>query len=354
MTELEIQALSQQREGLLIEVGRLIVASGFTLQRQRLAQDPHGTLLTMIVRGPSRKQRALESALGDFDRIISYEVAPFVQGETRPHFAATRAPSGYVAPPAPAPEPEPVAPVAAPKAAIAPPAPRDATTPRESILPRSFDQVSEIRLKAEAPAASPAPAPARPSSPPAFVKPEPEPETEFQFLAGPPARPSAPAPSVEVVPFVEVIALEPDVKAVARLLADLDDAYPQIVPHVLALDRAVEEGARESSLSLAGRRVGAWVYQRDHGGEPPLALREAIEMVGVPALAELVEVQQQGEQLHIRDSPLCTEEGHSGCKFFSGYLEGVLSAATGARSLSIFEVGCRSWGAGECVLAVSV
>jgi hypothetical protein len=44
MIELEIQGLSQSREGLLIEVGRFILASGFTLQRQRLVQDPHGTL----------------------------------------------------------------------------------------------------------------------------------------------------------------------------------------------------------------------------------------------------------------------------------------------------------------------
>src|SRR6185312_13769115 len=72
MIELEIQALSERREGLLIEVGRMAVANGFTLQRQRLIQDPHGILLTIVVRGPPRKKRALEAALQAYDRIISF------------------------------------------------------------------------------------------------------------------------------------------------------------------------------------------------------------------------------------------------------------------------------------------
>ena len=39
MIELEFQILSDRREGLLVELGRLVVASGFTLQRQRMYQD---------------------------------------------------------------------------------------------------------------------------------------------------------------------------------------------------------------------------------------------------------------------------------------------------------------------------
>lgn len=339
MIELEIQALSQQREGLLIEVGRLIVASGFVLQRQRLAQDPHGTLLTMVVRGQARRQRALEAALSGHERIISFEIAPFVEGEARPHFAASRKnPSGYVPPPVAPPEPEPAAPAKTPIEKRAP------------ATPRNFDEINRIELSAAAPSNTTELEPER--APPPAPTPAPDPEPEFEFLPGPPARAPTPPPSVEVQPFVEVIQLGPDIAAVAKLLRELDDAYPHILPHVLTLDRGVEEGAREASLSLAGKRVGSWVFQRDHATATSLGLHEAIERVGVPALGALVEVEQQGGQLHIRNSPLCAEDGHSGCKFFSGYLEGLLAPATGSRGLSIFAVGCRSWGAGECVLAV--
>src|SRR6185312_13886834 len=121
MIELEIQALSERREGLLMEVGRLVLASGFSLQRQRLVQDPHGILLTMVVRGPPRKKRALAAALDAHERIISFELEPVTEGEERAHFAASRAPSAYVPP---------VLPVAPPAPEAAPPtAP---TRPRRS------------------------------------------------------------------------------------------------------------------------------------------------------------------------------------------------------------------------------
>ena len=84
-----------------------------------------------------------------------------------------------------------------------------------------------------------------------------------------------------------------------------------------------------------------------------VATAEAIKRIGIPALSALVEVEQKGEQLHIRNSPLCIEGGQSSCKFFSGYLEGLLGPAILSDSLSVFAVCCRSCGADECVLAIS-
>lgn len=332
MIELEIQGLSEKRDGLLIDVGRLAVANGFTLQRQRLAQDPHGVLMTMVVRGPERKQRALEAALNTYERLISFQLAPFVEGDEKPHFAASRKPSGYTpAPlPPPSPPPEPVAAVTV-TSAVAKPAPM--SSPSTPLVIERAVAVESV--------------------------PEPQAPTvqqdDVEFLRRvSPARAPAPAPVVaEVAPFVEVIQLDADEGAIEKLLRDVEVDYPQIIPHVLKLDRTVAEGARESSLELAGQRAGAWVFQRDHLAESGLSLLQALERIGVPALGKLVDVEQQGEQLHIRLSPLCAEEGHSGCKFFSGYLEGLLAPAMRSQKLSIFAVGCRSWGAGECVLAIS-
>jgi len=182
-------------------------------------------------------------------------------------------------------------------------------------------------------------------------EPEPEPEPEFEFILPTPA--PAPAPVVEAEPFVEIVPLEPDEQAVAKLLSGLEGDYPRIMPGLLALQDSVAEGARESSLALAGRQTGAWVFQREHAQDGPLDLRDAIERIGAPALRALVEVEQQGTQVHIRDSPLCAEGGHSGCSYFSGFLEGLLGPAVSSGELSIFPVCCRSYGADECVLAIS-
>ncbi|OOG63966.1 hypothetical protein B0E46_08525 [Rhodanobacter sp. B04] len=321
MIELEIQALSESREGLLIEVGGFVIANGFTLQRQRLVQDPHGILMTMVVRGPWLKKRALVSALNAYDRFLSLKVEPYVEGESRPHFAASRKPSPYTAPPAPMLEPAPAAAAVAPKLVDQP----------EPVVAPAIVDVPEAQQ----------------------LPPERESEPEFEFILPNPPRPAAaPAPAA-AAPFVELIPQGPDEPAVDKLLRGLEYDYPRIVPQLLALDRTVAEAARESSLALAGQRIGGWVFEREYALDGGLDLHDAIERIGVPALRALAEVDLQGAQLHIQDSALCAEHGHSGCSFFSGFLEGLLGAAIAPGSLSIFPVCCRSYGADECVLAIS-
>src|SRR6185437_5410504 len=210
MIELEIQALSERREGLLIEVGRIAVANGFTLQRQRLVQDPHGILLTIVVRGPPRKKRALEAALEAYDRITSFDVAPFVESEQRPHFAASRAPLlDYV----PAPLPEPVAAVAVVETA------KSAATPAAATV--AFDEIEPARLTV-----APSPAPLAASPPAPATRPEPE----FEFILPEPTRAPPAAPPVAEAPFVEIVPLEPDQAAVDKVLSKLATEYPQIMP----------------------------------------------------------------------------------------------------------------------------
>ena len=318
MIELEIQGLSASREGLLIEVGRFVMACGFTLQRQRLVQDPHGILLSMVVRGPSRGRKSLQAALDGYERFISVRMLPCVDGEPAPHFCATPPRATYTAPPAPAP----AAPAAKPlQGTSGPPA----------------------AIVAIETSAMPPPRPAAVA----------DPDPAFEFIQPTPRAP-APAPAAATAsPFVELLPLAPDEAAVDRVLRALEHDYPKIEPQLLALQRSVAEAARTSSLALAGRRTGGWVFQREYALDDGLELREAIERIGVPALRALVEVDQQGSQLHIHDSPLCATDGQSGCGFFGGFLEGLLEPAIAPATLSIFPVCCRSYGADACVLDLS-
>lgn len=319
MIELEIHGLAQDREGLLIEVGRLVMAHGFTLQRQRLLQDPHGTLLTMVVRGPSRARKPLEAALDAYDRLVSFRMFPFVDGASPPHFAASLPRVAYVPPPAP--------PVAA-----TPQPPDAAPATRPPVMPA---KLVEAVVAAES-ASVPAPAA----------------EPEFEFIL-PTPRPPAPPAAVAATAFVERVPMGPDEAAVEKMLRALEYEYPKILPQLLALQDAVVEAARESSLALAGQRTGSWLFQREYALDDGLDLPGAIERIGVPALHALVEVNQQGTQLHIQHSPLCSEDGQSGCSFFSGFLEGLLGPAIAPGNLSIFPVCCRSYGADACVLDLS-
>jgi predicted hydrocarbon binding protein len=337
MIELEVQVLAHTREGLLMDIGRVVSANGFTLQRQRLVPDPHGALLTLVVSGPPRRQRALDDALGGHERVISFEIAPSDGGEMRPHFAASRpVDAAHYVPAAPVDEAVAVPAAAAPVAAVVSAAPivsapdtPPAPEPEEFLLPP--------------------PAPAAISTPPSTPVLTDEPE--FALATPQPPPPSAPAPP-PADPFVEIVPLPPDEVAIERLIGDVDVGSARLVAALLQLDRTVAPGAREPTLQRAGQRLGA-ALAAPSAGASSIPLADAIEQVGLPALRTLVETDAQGSQLHIRQSPLCEEAGHSGCAFFAGLLEGTLGPHVAAHEVSVFNVCCRAWGADECVLAIS-
>lgn len=258
MIELEVQVLSDRREGLLVELGRVVVANGFTLVRQRLSQDSRGTWLTMIVRGPTERQLAMEEALATHSRVLSFEAGI---AEGRPPMPA---PSAFALAPAPAP-----APVAA----------------------------------------------------------------------------SAPLPPA--------LGAGPDVHQVESTLPQLARDYPKIYPWLRNLEHAVAADAREASLHLAGRRTGAWVYKRDYAMGAKLSLVDAIKRIAVPAMRDLATVDWRDGQLLIQNSPLCSPGSQSGCRFFSGYLEGVLGGSVAPQTVFVRNLFCRSHGAASCILEIS-
>lgn len=344
MIELEIQGLAAAREGLLIEVGRLVVANRFTVQRQRLVQDPHGVLMTLVAKGPARKQAALQSALDGCERFISVRLFPYDESEPQPHFAASRNVSATRSVAAPAPS------------TTVPPSPeRESMRVSKPIVAASGPLPDADRKKVNVAlfaADMATPEPVTFESDVEFLLPEPDRVTPAPPVDSAPLAKSVPPAPVEL-PFVELVQLEPDEAAVDKALRSLEYDYPAILPKLQELADAVASGARQSSLTLSGQRIGAWLGERERASLRDMAVADALEAVGVPALAALVDVENQGGQLHIRNSPLCRESGLSGCSFFSGFVEGLLGPLTAPRELSIIALCCVSYGADECVLAVS-
>ncbi len=73
MAELQVRVISERREGLLIELGRVVSEHGHVLVRQRLLPDERGAGLTMVLRGPETSRPALEVALGAHPRVLHFE-----------------------------------------------------------------------------------------------------------------------------------------------------------------------------------------------------------------------------------------------------------------------------------------
>lgn len=73
MTEIEFRIISERREGLLLEIGRVVGACGFTLQRPRLTKKDDHFQLTVVVTGPQPRLSDLENRLASHPLVVALE-----------------------------------------------------------------------------------------------------------------------------------------------------------------------------------------------------------------------------------------------------------------------------------------
>jgi len=338
MIELEVQILAHERDGLLTEIGRVVAASGLALQRQRLADDRHGALLTLLVRGHRRARRTLDAALGKHPRVVSFTIEPADGDAMRPHFAASRQ-SEYAPPPVPAPPP------AAGKHTLTgppmPPPPRVHDAEAVAFFDRALERTDRSEVLEPLPMLVMDADPPWEAWPAPVVAPSPVSSARAETSS-----PSSPA-------HVDAPLLDVDNVAVERLMRALPGAYPSVLPLVKAMEKTVVPSAREASLALAGLRVGGWIAARKGGAAEPLSPGEALTTRGLPALRDVLDAKMQGGQVHLGASPLCGKPDHSGCAFFAALLQGAMEPLAGAAPAHVIGLCCRALGADECVLAVA-
>lgn len=153
MVDVEFRVVSDRRDGLLLALGQVVIANGFTLLRQRMLNSEEGVVLVMIVRGPAEALLMLEERLGTHHMVQSFEASPYepaasVAPTPAPiarNGAPTQAPTHPPAASAPAPAAFASAPAAAP-AAHATAAPID-TQRVETLLPQLARNYPNILLQ---------------------------------------------------------------------------------------------------------------------------------------------------------------------------------------------------------------
>lgn len=119
MVDVEFRVVSDRRDGLLLALGQVVIANGFTLLRQRMLNSEEGVVLVMVVRGPAEALLMLEERLGTHHLVQSFEASPY---EPAPTAAPTPAPAARngASTHAPAATAAPTAHVAAPAHTAAP------------------------------------------------------------------------------------------------------------------------------------------------------------------------------------------------------------------------------------------
>lgn len=90
MVDVEFRVVSERRDGLLLALGQVVIANGFTLLRQRMLNSDEGVVLVMVVRGPADQLLVLEEKLGTHHLVQSFEASPY-EGASAPPAPVARA-----------------------------------------------------------------------------------------------------------------------------------------------------------------------------------------------------------------------------------------------------------------------
>ncbi len=75
MITTKFRIVSDQRDGLLVQIGRVIAALDFTIVRPRVERTESGAVLTIVVRGPGSNLLALQDRLSSHPTVVSFEAA---------------------------------------------------------------------------------------------------------------------------------------------------------------------------------------------------------------------------------------------------------------------------------------
>jgi predicted hydrocarbon binding protein len=166
---------------------------------------------------------------------------------------------------------------------------------------------------------------------------------------GDPSGPAAPAAAAAAGTARPLSAVDVETRLQAAL-AEIVDAFPQIVDPVQRFAAAFEgAGRREASFRL-GQRMGRREYKRSFSLGSPLKLDLALRRMVVPALRPFAKAEAQDATLRVPNCPFCINlrAAEPCCDFLGGFLQGFLDAHPGTPGLRVREVQCKACGHAEC------
>lgn len=147
----------------------------------------------------------------------------------------------------------------------------------------------------------------------------------------------------------ESISMEP-------VAAKIAGAYPDVVSHVLELDRSLADEERDSVLMAVGKKTGAMVFDQRYAHiRIPASVTQALELVVLPALTPFSIATASKARLDVLVCPFCRNltSAVPQCHFLAGFIEGLLNAVPGLDELEVTEVLCRAGGDDTCTFDVT-
>jgi predicted hydrocarbon binding protein/predicted amino acid-binding ACT domain protein len=133
----------------------------------------------------------------------------------------------------------------------------------------------------------------------------------------------------------------------APTVKEIAEKFPDIGALVPAYAESFGADAREAELLQAGKKIGAYCYEKEWSFGSPLKMPTALKRTLVPALEGIGKVEATDTEVHFPDSPLCSG-GTACCDFLAGFMQGFLDAGPLTANTKVAKASCKARGGARC------
>src|SRR5260221_2135050 len=121
--------------------------------------------------------------------------------------------------------------------------------------------------------------------------------------------------------------------------------FPDIAPLVQAYGESFGADTRDRELAEAGKKIGAFQYEKEWSFGSPLKMPIALRRTLVPALEAITKVEATDTEVRFPESPLCSGK-IACCGFLGGFMQGFLDAGPLTAGTRVDMVSCKTKGDG--------
>jgi len=158
----------------------------------------------------------------------------------------------------------------------------------------------------------------------------------------------------------EIKSLSPDFRMVAvegasaaPSIKDMADRFPDIVSLVRTYGESFGTESRGRELVEAGKKIGAFQYEKEWSFGSPLKMPVALRRTLVPALQTLAKVDASDTDVTLSESPFCGTGKTACCEFLTGFMQGFLDAGPLTQNTRVHKAECKATGDPPCTYTFS-
>jgi predicted hydrocarbon binding protein len=137
-------------------------------------------------------------------------------------------------------------------------------------------------------------------------------------------------------------------ESAAPSIKDIAERFPDIVSLVRTYGESFGTESRDRELVEAGKKIGAFQYEKEWSFGSPLRMPVALRRTLVPALETLAKIDASDTDIVLSDSPFCGTGKTACCEFLTGFMQGFLDAGPLTQNTRVHKAQCKAKGDPRC------